>query len=351
MLVGQMQNYESLSRNEEHMNPHEVVEYPACRRVLDARAFLVWKGSLMRLQDRADTVFEGRIDEQTHRHHHQQGHDTLGFFEVERGGQKLRVFEEAKPTFHVGLPFVSSQHRLGGQLALVQFVRCEDKTAVLVNPCLVVRKPRRQGASDMVDDLGGLGAGSWAPPLPIVGRGADGTVREKRGLQGVGQTRQGSVGIRFTGKGGAAQRLEGFDCVGTLLEPLLVDRALGLRLARLGIDEDPALRNATIARWHDVIAIALRERRHRRGIGLGQDGLGFAQGRWYAGDPREAGLGQLVQILGALESTVGHEIGGVGRGVELRNVVTDDLAERFAIMTLATQGLHQHRDTGLVLHH
>jgi hypothetical protein len=34
--------------------------------------------------------------------------------EAERRGQKLRVFEEAKPTFHVGLPFVSSQHRLGG---------------------------------------------------------------------------------------------------------------------------------------------------------------------------------------------------------------------------------------------
>ena len=32
-------------------------------------------------------------------------------------------------------------------------------------------------------------------------------------------------------------------------------------------------------------------------------------------------------------------------------MVTDDLAERFAIMTIATQGLHQHRDTGLVLHH
>src|SRR4029450_737573 len=41
----------------------------------------------------------------------------------------------------------------------------------------------------------------------------------------------------------------------------------------------------------------------------------------------------------------------VSSGVELRNVVTDDLAERFAIMTIATQGLHQHRDTGLVLHH
>src|SRR4029453_2266523 len=53
----------------------------------------------------------------------------------------------------------------------------------------------------------------------------------------------------------------------------------------------------------------------------------------------------------SIESTVGYEIGWVGNGVELRNVVTDDLAKRFAILTIATQGLHQHRDTSLVLHH
>jgi hypothetical protein len=79
--------------------------------------------------------------------------------------------------------------------------------------------------------------------------------------------------------------------------------------------------------------------------------LGFVQGGWYAGDPRETGLGQLLEILGAIERTVGHEIRGVGSGVELRDVITDDLAECFAILTIATQGLHQHRDTGLVLHH
>jgi hypothetical protein len=132
VLVGQIQNHESLSRDAEHMNPNEVVEHPVCRRVLNALAFLVRKCSLMLLQDHADAVFEGCIDEQTHCHHHQQGHDAFGFFEIERGGQKLRVFEEAKPAFHLGLPFVSSEHRLGGQLALVQFVRREDKTARVV---------------------------------------------------------------------------------------------------------------------------------------------------------------------------------------------------------------------------
>ena len=60
----------------------------------------------------------------------------------------------------------------------------------------------------MVDDLVGLGSRAWAPPFPIVGRGVDSTGMEKRALQVVGKTRQGLVGIRFTGKGRAAQRLD-----------------------------------------------------------------------------------------------------------------------------------------------
>ena len=63
MLVGQMQNQESLSWDVEHMNAHEGVEHPACGRVLNAFAFLVWEGRSVLRKGRADTVFEGRIDE------------------------------------------------------------------------------------------------------------------------------------------------------------------------------------------------------------------------------------------------------------------------------------------------
>ena len=52
MLVGQIEHEEPLSRDVEHMNPHEVVEHPACRRVLDALAFLVWKRRPVLLQRR-----------------------------------------------------------------------------------------------------------------------------------------------------------------------------------------------------------------------------------------------------------------------------------------------------------
>jgi hypothetical protein len=63
VLVGQIENHESLSWDGEHMNPHEVMEHPAGGRVLEAFTFLVWEGCSMLLEGRADTVFEGRRDE------------------------------------------------------------------------------------------------------------------------------------------------------------------------------------------------------------------------------------------------------------------------------------------------
>ena len=74
---------------------------------------------------------------------------------------------------------------------------------------------------------------------------------EKRGLQACRKTGERLLGIRFTSKRGAAQPLEGFDFLVTLLAPLLVDGALGLRLALLGIQEDPALGDTAIGRGHD----------------------------------------------------------------------------------------------------
>src|SRR5262249_32957577 len=155
---------------------------------------------------------------------------------IERRGQKLGIFKEAEAALGIRLPFVSGQYLVRGQLDLVEFVRREDETTVLVDTRLTGRDPRRQGSSDMVDDLVRLCARARTPPLLILGCGVDGTVVEKRGLQVVCKMRQGLLGIRCTGEGRAVQRLEGFDFVVTLLAPLLVDGTLSLRLARLGID-------------------------------------------------------------------------------------------------------------------
>ena len=229
-------------------------------------------------------------------------------------------------------------------------MRREDKATLLVDAGPPVCEPRRQGPCDMVDELGGLGARAWSPPLPIVWRGADGAGVEKGGLQACHKTGERLLGIRCTSKRGPAQRLESFDFLVTLRAPLLVDGALGLWLALLSIDKDPAWRHTTIARSHDRIAIALCQSGHGRWLRLGQDLLDLGQGRRDAGDPLKAGIGQLVQMLGAREGPVGHKIGRAGRGVARRHVVADNLAARFAIAPIAPQGLQQQRDTGLVLY-
>jgi hypothetical protein len=113
VLVGQMKHEQPLPRDGEHMNPHEVVKDPPCSRVHNPSPFLVWAGRSVLLEGLADAVFEGRIDESTDGHDHEQGHDPLGLFAIQRRGQKLRVFEEAKPTLRLGLPFVSVEHRGG----------------------------------------------------------------------------------------------------------------------------------------------------------------------------------------------------------------------------------------------
>src|SRR5262245_34148470 len=113
VLVGQIEDHEPLSWDIEHMNPNKIVKHPPCRGVWNASPFLIWEGRSMLLQGRADAIFERCIDEQTHCHHHQEGHNALGLFEIEGGGQKLRVFEEAKPAFCPRLPFVSIEHGLG----------------------------------------------------------------------------------------------------------------------------------------------------------------------------------------------------------------------------------------------
>jgi hypothetical protein len=51
--------------------------------------------------------------------------------------------------------------------------------------------------------------------------------------------------IGLARKGGAATCLKGFDLLVSQLAELLVDGALRLRLAGLGVDEDPALLDST----------------------------------------------------------------------------------------------------------
>ena len=117
---------------------------------------------------------------------------------------------------------------------------------MLVDARLSGRKRGGQGPFDLIDDLVRLLALLRAAPFPIVGHGAHRTGGQERGLKILRKSRQRLPCISFTRKAGAAQFLPGFAVLVTLLAELLVDGALGLRLAGLGVDQEPALLNAAV---------------------------------------------------------------------------------------------------------
>jgi hypothetical protein len=349
VLVGQMQHHASLAWDVEHRNAHEGVEHPACRRVLHALAFLVWEGRSGLLEGRADTVCEGRLNEETDDHDHPQGQDPLGLFESEGGGPNLWGWQEANPTFRSGWPGVSGEPGWGRSLALVPFVRREEQATLRVDACPTVCEPRRPGPCTMGDALVGLGPRAWAPALSRGGRGADGAVVEQRGLPAGGKTGARRRGIRGTGQRGPAQRLAGADLLVTVLAPWRIDGALGLRLALCRGEQEPALRDAPSARAHHVRARARRARRPRLGSGLGHDGLGVAPGRGAAGPPLEAGISELWQVLGTRERPIGPQGGGaIGRTPWGKGLV-DDLTEVCRLTAGAPEGVQQHGHAGRVL--
>ena len=70
-LVGQMEHEEPLARDDEDMQPHEGVKHPACRRVLEALAFVVWQGSRMLLEGGAHPRLQSGIHQPADGHYHQ----------------------------------------------------------------------------------------------------------------------------------------------------------------------------------------------------------------------------------------------------------------------------------------
>ena len=71
VLFRQVDHDGPLLRDEQHMNPDKVMEDPPCGRVLGSFAFLVRKRRPLVLERMANAVFQGRIHQQTDRHHHQ----------------------------------------------------------------------------------------------------------------------------------------------------------------------------------------------------------------------------------------------------------------------------------------
>ena len=86
MFLCQIEHHGPLACLTEQVNAHKILQHPTSRRIGNPFPFLVGKGGCLVFEGLADAIVSGGVYEQTHRHHHQQGHDTFGLCEVERRG-------------------------------------------------------------------------------------------------------------------------------------------------------------------------------------------------------------------------------------------------------------------------
>lgn len=259
MFRGKIEDDRPLAGLTQEVNAHKRMKDPPRRRIVNLFALWVGKRRLVVFERLADAVFQGGLDEQTHRHHHQQRHDALGCFQREGGGEELRVVQETEPTLSMTLPLVAVEELLRRQLLAVKFGGGQDATTVLVDAGLSGRERRGQAALDLVDHLAGLSSSSRSSPFAIAGQSAPCAGAQTRGLEVLRTERKRLPDVGFARKGGPASCLQGLDFCGTLLAPLRVDAALGLRLAGLGVDQEPAWLDPTGGRPQLAIAVAFCE--------------------------------------------------------------------------------------------
>jgi hypothetical protein len=170
-------------------------------------------------------------------------------------------------------------------------------------------------------------------------------------LQSLRNRRKGLTRRRCARQGGAAEVLQGFALLVTLLAELLVEGPLGGNPTGLGGEAAPALLHAAEGRGQLVMAIALWEDGHGLRIGGGQGGLSFTPGGWNTGDPLARRLRERVAVVRAIEGPIGHHVGGSIHGGPWLEVGTAHLAKGLGITAGATARCHQDGDPGLMRHH
>ena len=107
MFGGAIEDHRPLAGLTEQVNPHKIMQYPAHRRMLNSFTPLVGTRCRMVVERLTNAVFHGGIHQQTHGHHHQQGHDALRLFQIQSRSQKLGVFQASAPALHMYLAFVA----------------------------------------------------------------------------------------------------------------------------------------------------------------------------------------------------------------------------------------------------
>jgi hypothetical protein len=89
------------------VDPDKGVENPPGSWVCPPSSFLIGKRLLLGTEGLPNAILQHSLDQQTHRHDHQERHEALGLFDIEGRGQKLWVFEKAEAPFRQALTFVA----------------------------------------------------------------------------------------------------------------------------------------------------------------------------------------------------------------------------------------------------
>jgi Nitroreductase family len=145
-------------------------------------------------------------------------HDVLRFFQLQRRGEKQRIFEKSKAPFRMLLAFVSLQSLPGRQGAFVQLIRGQNNTTVLHHQGLTGQHRRGQRPFDLVHLLVRKRCIARPSPLRIAGGGVDRRMMDMGRRQVLHKGAERLLRIGFTHKRRTAEFLEGFDFIGTLFE-------------------------------------------------------------------------------------------------------------------------------------
>ena len=139
VLLGEIEYQGPLPRHAQEMDSNKVMEYPARRGGLSPLSFVVRERGCMLLERLTDAVLQGGIHQQTDRHHHEQGHNACGLFEIERRSEQVWIFQKPKTAFRLHLTFIAGSQLPSRPEGVIEFIGGQDETTMVLNEHLTSR--------------------------------------------------------------------------------------------------------------------------------------------------------------------------------------------------------------------
>jgi hypothetical protein len=107
MRVGEREAQGPLPRDQEHVNPDNILEDPPRRGVLPRWPCWVGKSGSVILQRVVNAILPRGLPQQAPRHHQHERHDPRRRFAIARGGQHAGGFEKTPPACRQSLALIA----------------------------------------------------------------------------------------------------------------------------------------------------------------------------------------------------------------------------------------------------